>query len=98
MATDNKNMISNIEKQIEEQQEKIKKLKAKKNKILAREKEKERKARTRNLIQIGAIISNMKIDTPEKAEKLLNEYQNNEKCKNWIDKIISSETVKKSDN
>lgn len=91
MATDNKEKLNKLE-------EKIKQLQAQKNKILAREKEKERKARTRNLIQIGAIISNLKIDTPEKAEKLLNEYQNNEKCKNWIDKIISSETVKKSDN
>lgn len=83
MAVDSKEKISKLD-------EKIKQLQAQKNKILAREKEKERKARTRNLIQIGAIISNMKIYTPEKAEKLLNEYQKNEKCKNWIDKIINS--------
>ena len=49
MATDNKEKLNKLD-------EKIKQLQAQKNKILAREKEKERKARTRLLIQIGAIL------------------------------------------
>lgn len=47
-------------------------------------KEKERKARTRRLIQIGAIF-----DTIEKAIAFKSEFDNDEKCKNWINKITN---------
>jgi hypothetical protein len=55
--------------------EKINQLKAQKQAILAREKEKERKARTRNLIQMGALLEKyLEIHTPEETEKWLQEY------------------------
>jgi hypothetical protein len=56
-------------------------LKAQKQAILAREKEKERKARTRRLIQIGAIIENMGIDNIELANKFKAYFENHEKSK-----------------
>lgn len=82
MAVDSKEKLSKLD-------EKIKQLQAQKNSILAREKEKERKARTRRLIQIGAIFDSIGIDSLEKSNSFKNEFENDEKCKNWINKIIS---------
>ena len=90
MAVDSKEKINKLD-------EKIKQLQAQKNSLIAREKEKERKARTRRLIQIGAIFDSIGIDTLDKANSFKNEFDNDEKCKNWINKIISSNMIKKSD-
>lgn len=89
MSIDSKEKISKLD-------EKIKQLQAQKNSLIAREKEKERKARTRRLIQIGAIFDSIGIDTLDKANSFKNEFDNDEKCKNWINKIISSTEIKKS--
>ena len=67
---------------------KINQLKAQKQAILAREKEKERKARTRRLIQIGAIIESMGIDNVELADKFKSYFADNEKSKTWLEKFI----------
>ena len=69
-------------------EQKINQLKAQKQALLAREKEKERKARTRRLIQIGAIIENMGIDNVELANKFKSYFDNNEKSKTWLDRFI----------
>ena len=83
MAIDSKEKIDKIDEQ-------IKQLKAKKNSILAREKEKERKARTRNLIEMGALLNELKITKKEQLLKFINEYKNNDKCKVWFDNIINN--------
>ena len=80
---DNKEKINKLD-------EKIKQLQAQKNSLIAREKEKERKARTRRLIQIGAIFDNIGIDTVEKANLFLDEFTHDEFCNNLINKIIKS--------
>lgn len=67
---------------------KINQLKAQKQAILAREKDKERKARTRRLIQIGAIIENIGIDDVELANKFKSYFEDNEKSKTWLEKFI----------
>ena len=60
--TDNKERINKLD-------EKIKQLQAQKNSLIAREKEKERKARTRKLIEIGAIsVSYTHLTLPTKLE------------------------------
>ncbi|WP_111928717.1 hypothetical protein [Clostridium tertium] len=69
-------------------EEKINQLRAQKQAILAREKEKERKARTRRLIQIGAIIENMGINNIELADKFKSYFEDNEKSKAWLEKFI----------
>lgn len=69
-------------------EEKIKQLQAQKQALIAREKEKERKARTRRLIQIGAIIENMGINSEELANKFKNYFENNDKSKEWLQKFI----------
>lgn len=67
---------------------KINQLKAQKQAILAREKEKERKARTRRLIQIGAIIESIGINNIELAAKFKSYFEDNEKSKTWLEKFI----------
>ena len=62
---------------IDKIEEKINQLNAQKQALLAREKEKERKARTRRLIQIVAIIENMEIDNVELANKFKSYFNNN---------------------
>lgn len=83
------------EERLQELQEKIKQMEIKKQQVEARVKEKERKDRTRRLIQIGAVLEShfgydpKKNDplTPEKAEQIgigLSEYvkKNKEKFSN----------------
>ena len=62
---------------IDKIEQKINQLKAQKQALLAREKENERKARTRRLIQIVAIIENMEIDNVELANKFKSYFNNN---------------------
>lgn len=75
---------------IDKLEEKIKQLKAQKQAIIAREKEKERKARTRRLIQIGAIIDSMGIDNVELADKFKNYFETNQKSKTWLENFIKT--------
>lgn len=78
---DHKEKIDKIE-------DKINQLKAQKQAIMSREKEKERKARTRRLIQIGAIVESMGIDNIELADKFKAYFENNDKSKAWLEKFI----------
>ena len=66
-------------------EEKIKQLKAQKQAIINKEKEKERKARTKRLIEIGAIIDSMGINSVELANEFKNHFINTEKSKLWLD-------------
>ena len=68
--------------------EKIAQLKAQKQAILNREKEKERKARTRRLIQIGAIADNMGLNTIELMNKFKEHFEKNDKAKEWLISFI----------
>lgn len=89
MTISNNEKITKLEEKIEEQKKKIKQMQAQKNSLIAREKEKERKARTRRLIEMGALLNELGITTKEQLTKFINEYKRNEKCKSWFDKIIN---------
>lgn len=82
MASDNKEKLSKLDA-------KLKQLQAQKNALLAREKEKDRKARTRRLIQIGAIIESIGIDSVELANTFKNYFEDNEKSNAWLKTLIS---------
>ena len=69
-------------------EEKIKQLKTQKQAIINKEKEKERKARTKRLIEIGAIIDSIGINTVDLANEFKNHFINNEKSKSWLEKFI----------
>lgn len=84
--------MANKEK-IEKIEEKINQLKAQKQALLTREKEKERKARTRRLIQIGAIIESMGIDDVELAAKFKYTFENNNSYNNWLNDFIEKNKI-----
>lgn len=77
----------NDEERIDQLAEKIKQLEARKKDLLARTKAKQRKERTRRLIQIGAIIESIGINTPELAEKFKIQF-NKPKVKEWIETFL----------
>lgn len=78
---------------IEELNDKIKKLENQKKQLEARAKEKERKERTRRLIQIGAIVDNMGINSVELADKFKNHFEQNEQSKEWLLKFITANST-----
>ncbi|WP_294395520.1 hypothetical protein [uncultured Clostridium sp.] len=66
--------MADSKEKINKLDEKINQLQAQKNSLIAREKEKERKARTRRLIQIGAIFESLGFDTIEKATSFKSKF------------------------
>lgn len=78
----------NEEEKINELALKIKQLEAQKKSLEARTKEKERKERTRRLIQIGAIIESLGISNLEIAEKFKYLFQNNSTAKEILEKFL----------
>lgn len=82
------NFILEQNKKLLDIEEKIKQLKAQKQAIINKEKEKERKARTKRLIEIGAIIDSMGIDSVNLANEFKNYFINNEKSKIWLENFI----------
>ena len=81
--------IKNGEQRIEELSEKIKKLEAQKKQLEVRTREQDRKTRTRKLIQIGGVLNTIGIDTIEKAELLKSNITNNQKAKEWFEKLFT---------
>ena len=84
--------MANKEK-LDKIEEMINQLKAQKQALLAKEKEKERKARTRRLIQIGAIIESMGIDDVELAAKFKATFENNNSYNNWLNDFIEKNNI-----
>jgi len=76
---------------IEKLAEKIKRLEVKKKQLEVVTKEKSRKARTRRLIQVGAIMDSMGIDNIETAERFKDYFINTPKSKEWLDKFIEND-------
>lgn len=66
--------VTEKDKKIDDIEKKIAQLKAQKQALIQREKEKERKARTKRLIEMGAVLeSNLLLSTPKEV-KLLCDY------------------------
>ena len=78
----------NTNKKLTDIEEKIKQLKAQKYAIIQKEKEKERKARTKRLIEIGAIFDSMGITSTELANEFKNHFMENEKSKLWLENFV----------
>ncbi len=83
-----------IEERIDDLEKRKKQIEAQQQQLLARKKEKERKERTHRLVQIGAIMDSMGINTVEYADKLKNHYLENEKFKRYIDDFINKSSEK----
>ena len=80
----------NTNKKLNDIEEKIKQLKAQKQTLIQKEKEKERKARTKRLIEIGVIFDSMGITSNE----FKNHFKDNEKSKLWLENFIEKNKVK----
>lgn len=78
----------NKNKKLIDIEEKIKQLKAQKQALIQKEKEKERKARTKRLIEIGAIFDSMGITSTELANEFKNHFMENEKSKLWLENFV----------
>lgn len=78
----------NPNKKLNDIEEKIKQLKAQKQAIIQKEKEKERKARTKRLIEIGAIFDSIGISSTDLANEFKNHFIDNEKSKLWLENFI----------
>ncbi len=78
----------NENKKLNDIEEKIKQLKAQKQALILKDKEKERKARTKRLIEIGAIFDSMGVNSIELANEFKNHFINNEKSKLWLENFI----------
>jgi len=79
------------EQKIEKLAEKIKQLEIQKKQLEAITKEKNRKNRTRRLIQIGAIMDSIGIDNIVTAERFKDYFINTPKSKKWLDKFIEND-------
>jgi hypothetical protein len=75
-------------KKLNEIEYKIKQLKAQKQALIQKEKEKERKARTKRLIEIGAIFDSMGITSTKLANEFKNHFIDNEKSKLWLANFV----------
>ena len=78
----------NKNKKLNNIEEKIKQLKAQKQALILKDKEKERKARTKRLIEIGAIFDSIGVNSIELANEFKNHFINNEKSKLWLENFI----------
>lgn len=78
----------NENKKLNDIEEKIKQLKSQKQSLILKEKEKERKARTKRLIEIGAILDSMGVNSVELANEFKNHFTNNEKSKLWLENFV----------
>lgn len=78
----------NKNKKLIDIEEKIKQLKAQKQALIQKEKEKERKSRTKRLIEIGAIFDSMGITSTELANEFKNHFMENEKSKLWLENFV----------
>ena len=66
------------EERLQELEKKMEQIKARKQQVETRLKEKNRKARTKRLIEIGAIFEKyFELESKEEAEKIALAYQNN---------------------
>lgn len=81
-----------IEERIKEAEERAKQARAKVKALENIARKKDRKDRTRRLIQVGAILSTVGIDTPEKAERLKVSVEGgSEKFKGWLTRTLEGE-------
>jgi len=79
--------ISN--ERVRELDEKIRQMQEYRQQLLAKVKEEERRKRTRRLIEIGATMDSIRIDTLEKANAFKEGLKANPEIKIWLDALLS---------
>lgn len=81
-----------VEQRLAETQERIRQLEARKQALAQQVKQRERKERTRRLIQIGGIMARLGVDTVEKAVAFHRAVESNQRVKVWLSQVTGKET------
>jgi hypothetical protein len=67
----------------------IRQLQARKQALAQQVKQQQRRERTRTLIQIGAILAKLGVDSLEKAQALQKEIQERAEVQDWLTKVTA---------
>jgi uncharacterized coiled-coil protein SlyX len=81
-----------INERIAEADKRIKQLQTQKQALVQAVQQRERKERTRRLIQIGGIMTRLRIDTLEKAQAFQREVEGRSEVREWLDEVLSPST------
>jgi hypothetical protein len=79
-----------IEQRISDADERIRQLQARKQALAQQQAQRERKERTRRLIQIGAIMATIGVDTVAKAQALQRQAEDRPEVRNWLNQVCLS--------
>ncbi len=78
-----------LEQRMADTETRIQQLEAQKRLLAQQLKQQERKERTRRLIQIGAIMDRLGVDTLEKAQALQKEVERRTEVQAWLQKVTT---------
>ncbi len=76
-----------LTERMDETDERIRQLQARKQALSQQIKQQERKVRTRRLIQIGGIMARLGVDTLEKAQALQKQVERRPAVRDWLRKV-----------
>ncbi|MFZ5826329.1 MAG: hypothetical protein ACOY94_18710 [Bacillota bacterium] len=71
-----------------ETEERIRQLEARKQTLGQQLRQQERRERTRRLIQIGAVMSKLGVDSLERAQSLQREVERRQQVREWLHRVI----------
>lgn len=80
-----------VEQRIADAEERIRQLQARKQVLAQHLRQQDRKERARRLIQIGAILARLGVDSVEKAQALQQEVERQPKAREWLGTVISQQ-------
>lgn len=79
-----------VEQRISGMETRIQQLEAQKRLLAQQLKQQARKERTRRLIQIGAIMDRLGMDTPAKAQAFQDQVQESDELKAWFAELMAT--------
>ena len=85
-----------IEQRIYDAETRIRQLEAHRRQLVQHLKEQDRKERTRRLIQIGAVVSTLGIDSLEKAQALQREVESRPEVQTWLQGVLQKKGAQES--
>lgn len=81
-----------LDQRIAEAEERIRQLQARRQALTQQLRERERKERTRRLIQIGGIMAKLGVDTLGKAQALQREIERRPKVREWLNQVLATKS------
>lgn len=78
-----------VQERITAAEERIRQLEARKQSLCQQLRQQERRERTRRLIQIGAVMDRLGVDTLEKAQALQRQVDGRPEVKEWLRQVCA---------